>query len=159
MQQRYPTEVQIAGRDFIRVSLRQAECELKVDIVNDSAEHVGDCVTVPRLGRVDSIANILSNKLTALYRYEGKDIADILEICRHETFVWSEALVHARNKESGIDAAAIAEIIATVPENELHGLAWTIEPDYEQLKRDAMLVSREILAGQDNSLCRPNKRQ
>lgn len=51
---------------------------LKVDFVNDIDTHFGDVVETPIYYRTDSVRNILSNKYTALYRVEAKDVADIV---------------------------------------------------------------------------------
>ena len=63
---------------------------LSIDLINDSAERVGEIIVDDKMGRVDNILNILSNKITALYRLEPKDIADIWIISQNESFSWKE---------------------------------------------------------------------
>jgi len=146
----YRIEVETNTADFVRLMVRSKDIELRVDLVNDSSEHFGNLVFIPDLGRIDSIINILANKLTALYRYEAKDVADILEICGHEAFVWPEMIEKAAAKEAGIDPASIAEILASVPENELTHLRWTGSPPMQQLRRRLSSIAENILAGRPN---------
>ena len=63
---------------------------LKLDFVNDVAPHFGEFVETDIFQKTDSIRNMLSNKLTALYRFAGKDVADIREIALHESVNWTE---------------------------------------------------------------------
>ncbi len=56
--------------------------EVKVDIVNDLASHYGDFEYHEALDKIDSWRNILSNKLSAIFRYEAKDYVDIWMISK-----------------------------------------------------------------------------
>jgi len=58
-----------------------------------------------------AIFGILSNKLSAIFRYEAKDIADIREISLHETINWETIIQEARQKEAGIELPYITEIM------------------------------------------------
>ena len=151
---RYRIEVVTNTADFVRLMVRSEELELRVDLVNDSSEHFGDLVTTSDLGNVDSIVNILANKLTALYRYEAKDVADILEICGNESFLWPEMIEKAAAKEAGIDPASIAEILASVPENELTQLKWTGSHRMQELRRRLSSIAADILVGKPNDPAR-----
>jgi len=66
--------------------------DLKVDLVNDTAPHVGDIEVDPVLGRTDNVRNILSNKIAAVFRYEPKDVADIWIISQNRSFSWREII-------------------------------------------------------------------
>lgn len=81
------------GRDFTQlfISDNSSFPELKVDIVNDVAPHFSEFEVHKVLGKIDSWRNILSNKITALFRSEPKDIADLLTISEYERFNPSEA--------------------------------------------------------------------
>jgi hypothetical protein len=59
------------------VDKKNPEVELKIDLVNDVAAHYGRMIDAPILGRIDSVRNILSNKLTALFRSEPMGNIDI----------------------------------------------------------------------------------
>ena len=85
---------------YARVLIAANEAALKVDFVNDSAPRFGMVVSGSLFPRIDSLRNILSNKVTAIYRLESKDIADLWAICSHKAFHWSV----------GIDAATVADL-------------------------------------------------
>ena len=85
---------------YARVLIAANEAALKVDFVNDSAPRFGLVVSGSLFPRIDSLRNILSNKVTAIYRLESKDIADLWAICSHKAFHWSV----------GIDAATVADL-------------------------------------------------
>jgi len=53
------------------------------DFVNDAAPRYGEIVATPVFARTDSVRNILDNKLTALFHFESKDVADLHAICRY----------------------------------------------------------------------------
>ncbi|MEW6062122.1 MAG: nucleotidyl transferase AbiEii/AbiGii toxin family protein, partial [Bacteroidota bacterium] len=86
-------------KDFsqVFVSMKdRPEAQLKIELVNDVAEHFGDFEFHPTLGKIDSWRNILSNKVAALFRparlrrsggFEPKDISDMRSILR----IWSLA--------------------------------------------------------------------
>jgi len=77
--------------------------ELKIDIINDVAKHFGELEYEDVLGRIDSWRNILSNKITALFRPEPKDVADILFISLNKSFNWKEIINEAKTKEVGVE--------------------------------------------------------
>ena len=95
---------------YARVLIAANEAALKVDFVNDSAPRFGMVVSGSLFPRIDSLRNILSNKVTAIYRLESKDIADLWAICSHKAFHWSDVMVEANRKEVGIDAATVADL-------------------------------------------------
>lgn len=51
---------------FVRVTLRDGDVFLKVELINDVPAHVGEIRHHPVLGRLDSPDNILANKVSAL---------------------------------------------------------------------------------------------
>lgn len=126
--------------------------DLKIDLVNDTAPHVGEPETDPVLGRVDNWRNILANKLAALFRYEPKDAADIWIISRHEAFNWREVLSDATAKEAGVDPVALHEIIRGVPVEELAHVVWAKPVDLAAITADLRTAAEDILYGRANSL-------
>ncbi len=74
--------------------------ELKIDLINDIASHYGDFEHHTVLGVTDSVQNILSNKLSAIFRYEAKDIADIWVIAKNEKFEWMSAIQEAKTQRN-----------------------------------------------------------
>ena len=63
---------------FVRLRLISPDSFLKIELINDVPAHVGEIVTHEFLGRLDSAANIMANKITAaIDRQEPRDLADI----------------------------------------------------------------------------------
>lgn len=64
-------------KDFVQIFVhvpREEHSSLKVDFVNDVAAHYGVFEENTLLGKIDGWQNILSNKISALFRFEPKDI-------------------------------------------------------------------------------------
>lgn len=92
--------VEIDSRDFKRVIVQSDQTVLKLDFIADRLPRIG----VPELRgsyRIDTVRNILSNKLCALLdRDEARDLADVLCIARSRMFVWHDVLSDAKRKQS-----------------------------------------------------------
>ena len=116
----------VRNEQYARVLIRKDEAMLKIDLVNDSAPRFGPFVSGKLFPRIDSLRNILSNKITALYRLESKDVADLWAICRRETFLWSDIMAEANQQEAGIDAATVSDLVT---------------------------IASDVLAVRENSLC------
>ena len=140
------------SENFAQFFLIKDEIELKVDLVNDVAMHYGDLIEAEKLGKVDSLRNILSNKLAALFRYEAKDIADIWIICRNFKCNFKEIISEAKSKEAGVDPVAVYEILSSFPLNYLGLIKWIKEPDEEIFKKEILQAADDILYGKENSL-------
>jgi predicted nucleotidyltransferase component of viral defense system len=109
---------------------------LKLDFVNDLVPHFGPLVKTALFPRTDSVQNILSNKITAIFRYAAKDVADIREIFLHEKIDWPETFRQAREKEAGIEIPLVCEMITGIPEGEFDGLAWIRRPRWHDFRAD-----------------------
>lgn len=71
-------EFQVVVRDPRYYRMYAGPERLKIELVNDVPAHIGEIVTDPVLGRIDSRENILANKITAVIdRGLPKDIVDI----------------------------------------------------------------------------------
>lgn len=88
---------------FLIKTVGNEQTELKLDLVNDVASHYGNFEHNGILGKIDSWQNMLSNKLSAVFRYEAKDIADIWIISKNREFDWISVMQEAKTKEAGID--------------------------------------------------------
>lgn len=133
-------------------SADDSDIVLKIDLVNDIAPHYGGYENNPLLGRVDGWENILTNKISALFRYEPKDYADILAISLHYDFNWTDIIAAARLKEAGLDSVIASEVIRTIPEEALRLVKWISEPDYTAICRHFENISLDILEGGANRL-------
>lgn len=132
----------------------EPEIRLKIDFVNDVAPHYGDFEDNYKLGKIDSWRNILSNKLTALFRFEPKDIADVWIIAVNKKFNWKSIIYEAKNKEAGIEPEVIFNILKSFPVEELELIKWTVKPDFVKIKNDLNIIAEDILFGKENSLVR-----
>jgi len=131
---------------------KQSDIELKVEFINDVAAHYGSIICVPVLGRIDSLRNILSNKLTALFRSEPKDVVDIHAIALQKKFNWKEVVTEAKSKEVGADPEIIYDILKSFPLKYLDTIKWRVQPDTNTFKHEIQTIADEILYGKNNSL-------
>lgn len=102
--------------------------------------------------KTDSIRNILSNKVTALFRMSAKDVVDIHEICIHENFQWDEVFSEVRQKELGIEPSETAEIISGFPKNAFDSIKWIHPMKYEQMMKNLEVITKDMLGLSKNSL-------
>ncbi len=129
------------------------EISLKLDFANDVARRYGELTRSPIFHRTDSVRNILSNKLTALFRFEAKDVADIREICRNYKFSWASIVEEARTKEAGVEAPLAAEILLGIPESDFLSMRWSKQPAWEDFRADLSVIAADLTRGNENSLC------
>jgi hypothetical protein len=136
----------------IKIRHRRWDCALKLDFVNDIAPRFGDIIKTDLFDRTDSIRNILSNKITALYRYEPKDIADIREIALHNSFNWADVVKEAGEKEGGMDVPMMAQIIKGMPEQKFTAIKWINKQNWRTFSKDIEVIVQDLLKSEDNSL-------
>ena len=137
----------VRTENFATIGLRKDSVILKLDFVNDLVPHFGELTETDLFYRTDSIRNILSNKISAIFRYAAKDIADIREINLHENIDWTSIIRDARQKEAGLDLIYIAEIMQSMPENEFNSIAWIVKPEWETFKEDIQNIVFDMLHG------------
>lgn len=129
------------------------ETELKIEFVNDIAVHYGDILNVATLGRIDSLQNILSNKLSALFRSEPKDVADIYAIAMQQKELdWRKIVTEAKSKEVGADPEILYDILRSFPLEQLDRIKWVQQPDRESFGKAIKIIAEDILLGRINSL-------
>jgi len=140
-------------RDFISspsytslyVRWSKSDAKLKLDFVNDVSAHFGGVKNTSLYYRTDSIRNILANKLTAIFRYAAKDVADIREIAINENVDWSQAIQDARQKEVGIELYYVSRILTGIPRDEFEKIIWTKKPKWEIFRDDLESISFDML--------------
>ena len=120
---------------------------LKLDFVNDAVPLFGEIQKTALFNRTDSVRNILSNKLSAIYRYSAKDVADIREIGLREKVDWKQAITEGREKEGGLEVIYIVEILKGIPESEFDTIVWTKKPSWEDYRSDLDRIVDEIMNG------------
>lgn len=103
---------------------------LKIDFVNDTAGHVGEFSPFGIFSKVDSIENILANKISAIWgRDEPKDVADLWMIAESRSIDWQDVFQNVSSKASGIFPPLIAKKIATFPPGLLKKVKWLPEKE------------------------------
>lgn len=140
------------SQNYAQVFLYHGEVELKIDFVNDVAIRFDSLAVDERLGRVDSLRNILSNKISALYRFEIKDYVDIWGIAKFFNFNWRQLMNDAKQKEASVDPIEITNLFRTFPFESLDAIKWTVPVDYSKLKNEFNIIAEDILYGNDNTL-------
>lgn len=140
--------VQVLIRDsrFVRLIVRQAEVDLKVEFINDVPSHIGEIANHPLFGRLDSPENILANKVTAaLDREEPKDLADIWALCVHGGFSLDRAVHDAGSKAAGVFAPDLARVLASATEADYDLIRWRQGPGAHAFCRDLTRLATELL--------------
>jgi len=140
----------ISNKNFTSFKVRwdKSDTLLKLDFVNDVASHFGELVKTDLFVRTDSIRNMLSNKLTALFRFAAKDVADIREFALHEKVDWQQAINDARQKEAGLEIPIICDILQGMPESEFETIAWTKKPTWQEFRGDIDRIVLEMISGE-----------
>ena len=140
------------SNNFMQIFISKNDLELKIDLVNDVAPHYGEFLFDEALGKIDSLRNILSNKFSALYRFEPKDIADIWIICKNFKCDFKEIISEAKNKEAGVDPVSIFEILNSFPVDKLNLIKWVRKPNPLQFKNDLSIIADDIFNARENSI-------
>jgi hypothetical protein len=136
------------------VSRAGADTLLKIDFVNDVVPHYGGFTQTEIFPRVDNVFNILSNKLGAIFRFSGKDIADIRSIALHKPFNWADIISEARTKDGSVEANVIGEIMQAIPMSAFEGIRWAEPvPTWSAFIDDVTQIVRDLVSCGKNSLC------
>lgn len=126
---------QIIQRDerFVRLTLKQAEIDLKIDLINDVPSRVGEPWHHPVLGRIDTAENMLANKITAvLDRTAPKDLADIWGLCYRKGLSLKDAIAGAQGKAAGVFPVDLARVLCSVTRSDWELVRWIEPPNPEQ---------------------------
>lgn len=141
--------------DFARALIRTPQAALNCDFVNDTAPRFGSLVRGPMFPSIDALRNIASNKITALYRLEPKDFADLWTIARNLDFHWHELLTDAGQKLRGMGATDAADLIRSFPPDRFDSIRWRRRPDPDRFLADLRQMSRDLIEVGPNSLAAP----
>ena len=137
----------ISNKTFtsFKVGWSKSDTLLKLDFVNDVAVRFDDIVKTNLYYQTDSIRNMLSNKLTAIFRFAAKDVADIREIALRENVDWNQSIKDARQKEAGVEIPIICDILQGMPESEFETIAWTKKPSWEEFRADIERIVLDMM--------------
>jgi len=142
----WQTVVQLRDVRFVRLAVTQETTVLKIEMINDVPAHVGELVTHPVLGRLDSAENILGNKITALIgREEPKDLADVWGFCHQLGLSLTTALEDAHSKAAGIFPADVARVLLTATPDDWQLIRWIDAPPVEQFLADLKVLGEALI--------------
>ncbi|TSA27438.1 hypothetical protein D4R71_02185 [bacterium] len=145
--------VLIRADDFVRVvTTKDREIELKLDFINDVEYHYDGFEQDEKLGKIDNIQNILSNKIYALPRLEIKDFVDVVFIARVFSFSWKNIIDQAIKKDAWTNPIDISRLFNTIDPNLLKLIKWAHPADENKIERDFQIIAKDVLMGTDNSL-------
>ena len=114
---------------FAHLNLIAGEAELKLEFVNDVPARVGQVLTHPLLGRIDTAENILANKVTAaLHRSEPKDLADIWGFCCQKDLSLLAAITNAHSRAAGAFPADLGRVLCSVTRTDWESIRWITPP-------------------------------
>jgi Nucleotidyl transferase AbiEii toxin, Type IV TA system len=148
----FEIDLQVKEEAYGRAFVKEGDVLLKIDFVNDVGFHAGEILQTPLYSRTDDWRNILSNKITALSREEGKDIADIVFLCKRCSFNWQDIINDAKNKDSWIDEVNASRLIHDFKMEKVKAVKWIEEPDFNEIETELNIIAKDILLGVDNSL-------
>lgn len=139
-------EVDYKGEYFSRIFVGQER--LKIEMVNDVPSHIGQLISHPVLGRIDSKENILANKVTAVAdRALPKDIVDLYFLLKDELSI-KKALTDAESKAAGISPLFIAKILSEFDYSLIDTeIKWVTPIKSEIIKQYLHVLSEKIVKG------------
>jgi len=142
----------LVSDEFARFFIIEEGSFLKIDFVNDVAFRSGNPIKTP-LGDIDNVANVLSNKLSALIgRDEPKDVYDIVSIAKNYSFNWREIFNQAKEKAL-INEIDVAQYLYGFSVEKFQVVDWLIDAvKIDSLEKQLRIVSDDFLMGKDNSL-------
>jgi len=153
LQEHFKTDIRkaIVTEEFARFFIDENGMFIKVEYVNDVAYRAGTPVKT-RQGYVDTVLNILSNKLTAvLGRDEPKDVYDIVTIAENYSFNWREVFYHTKEKAL-INEIDVEQRLFSFPVDNLTNIDWLVSPvDIEFFRKQLGKIADDFMLGKDNS--------
>ena len=142
----WQTNVLRQGQYFMRLMVIQNDVVLKVECVNDMPSHIGEIQEHPVLGRLDSLENILANKISALIgRDEPKDLVDVWGLCCHMGLSIKDAITDASSKSAGIYPPDLARRLCSVTEEDWKAVKWINPPTVEQFVTEMQQLGQSLI--------------
>jgi hypothetical protein len=148
----FPVTIKVVAPAFLQIFIEQESIELKIDFVNDVPYRVGVPESTPLFSRTDTWMNILSNKLSAVQRQMGKDMADLIFLSKKYEFNWFKAIEHAQGKDMWVNELEVSKLIGTFDYEKFNEVNWIEKPDFKLLDGNLKTIAKDILLGTDNSL-------
>ena len=93
----------------------------------------------------------MSNKLTALFSSEPKDVVDIHAIALQHSFHWRDIVTEAKSKKVGADPEVIYDMLNSFPPKYLNTIKWISQPDTNTFQHEIQTITDDILYGRNNT--------
>ncbi|MEA3500575.1 MAG: nucleotidyl transferase AbiEii/AbiGii toxin family protein [Candidatus Marinimicrobia bacterium] len=151
-QKKVKFNVKLKAERFCSIFIDENDTILKLDFVNDIPFKIGKLISLDLYPRIDNPLNILSNKISALGRFESKDIVDILFIARSYEFNWKEIIESTKKKDSWVNPIEISKIIFEFPISKFEEIKWIKNESFKEMDSDLNIISKDILLAANNSL-------
>lgn len=142
---KFELEVVLKSESYYSLRVNQT---LKVEMINDVAFRDGELEKKDIFSKVDSVLNILSNKLSAVIsRDEPKDIVDIWVISKNIRVNWPATFQAAGSKAAGIFPPNVAQRISDFPLELLERIKWVEDkkPNSAQFKEELNRICDAML--------------
>lgn len=147
LQKRFSLTVEVETKNFARYRI---ENMLQIDFVNDISARYGDVIVTEKGFIIDTIENILSNKLTAvLGRDNPKDVFDIYLICTFYSFSWKDIIASAHGK-AGFGNEDLVIRLKSFPREMFDTINCTDENFLLNFDRDFPEILNEIVRESDH---------
>ncbi len=131
---------------FVRLTLKEGDVTLKIEMINDVPARVGNITDHPILGRLDSAENILANKVTALLdREEPKDLADIWGFCCQMNLSLNTAITDAKSKAAGVFPADLARLLCSATTADWETVRWVDAPPADKFLAQLNELGEKLL--------------
>jgi predicted nucleotidyltransferase component of viral defense system len=143
--------LEVDAKDFKRLWLKVQNTILKIDFVADRVPRIG-IPAVKGSFRVDTVRNILSNKVCAILgRDEEKDVVDLIWISKKRQFFWPTVLADAQTKEL-FTKDELSYRLSTFPIHLLNNVHFIQEMEQHNYEHALQVIIQDIQAGTDNHL-------
>lgn len=140
------SEVVVNDPRFVRVLVSRSDVSVKVELINDVPARVGQLLSHPVFGRVDSAENILANKITALLdRREPKDIADIWAFVTRLGLSIESSITGAQSKAAGVFPPDVARCMLSVTRADWELVRWVAPPDFAGYRSEITRIGETLL--------------
>ena len=149
----FSIEINNQQESFARFYVVENDLKLKIEWVNDVGYHAGGFTSNELYSKLDGYINILSNKTCALTRVAPKDHADLLFLSYNYSFNWKNIMDDVREKDAWISEEKVNEYLCTFNPADFKNVNWDITPNIEKYSKDLITIAKDILLGNDNSLC------
>ncbi len=140
------------ARFHIMHGQKHPDVVLKADFINGKKiPHFGDFKSTDIFSKIDNMRNILSDKLTFIYKKSPKDVADIWFICKNLWFQWEDVMQEA-SKKRAIEPLFVVDSLRNFSPAELNKINWARPVDIETFEHDRAIMIKNIIAKYENQL-------